>query len=287
MRLVERQELSVGEIAAVLQLPQSTTSRHLKALSDETWLCSRREGTSRLYRLLMDQLPPKKAQLWSLLRDDTPDADSDDRRLAQVLHARQSRSQEFFEGAALRWGHLRGELFGEHLDRSLLPALLSPDTVVADLGCGTAGLSELLSPFVRRVVAVDSSAAMIAAARERLPELPNVELITADLRNVPLAGASVDVALLVLVLHYIATPEEVIAEAHRILRPGGRLIIVDMQPHSREEYRVQMGHQWLGFGLQPLQSWCNAGGFRDVRYTPLAPDPSAKGPPLFVSTACS
>ncbi len=285
MRLVERQELSVGEIASVLQLPQSTTSRHLKALSDETWLSSRREGTSRLYRLVMDQLPPKKAQLWRLLREDTPEANEDELRLAQVLRARQTRSQAFFAGAAQQWGRLRSELFGENLDRNLLPGLLDPTTIVADLGCGIGRLSELLSPFVRRVVAVDSSPAMISAARDRLGTLANVEFVTADLQNLPLADATADLAMLVLVLHYASSPRGVLAEAKRILKPGGRLVLVDMQPHTRDEYRAQMGHQWLGFDREQIREWISAVGLAHPRYTPLRPDPSAKGPPLFVASA--
>lgn len=285
MRLLERHELSVGEIAAVLQLPQSTTSRHLKALSDDGWLSSRREGTSRRYRLALDRIHPKQTQLWNLLRDGVSDAHGDDARLARVLEARQARSQAFFAGAAHDWDVRRAHLFGERLDQRLLPALLDPELVIADLGCGAGRLSEVLSPFVAQVVGVDASEAMIAAARVRLSAASNVTLHQARLEELPLGSASVDLALLILVLHTTISPLAVLQEASRVLVPRGRLVIVDLQPHDREEYRQQMGHQWLGFDEPQLQTWLHQAGLGAIRYHSLSPDPSAEGPPLFTMSA--
>lgn len=285
MRLLERHELSVGEIAAVLQLPQSTTSRHLKALSDDGWLSSRREGTSRRYRLALDRIHPKQTQLWDLLRDGVSDADGDDTRLTRVLEARQARSQAFFAGAARDWDVRRADLFGERLDQRLMPALLDPELVVADLGCGAGRLSEALSPFVNRVVGVDASEEMIDAARARLSATSNVTLHRARLEELPLASASVDLALLVLVLHTTISPIEVLKEARRVLVPRGRLVIVDLQTHDREEYRQQMGHQWLGFDESRVRTWLHQAGLGAIRYCSLSPDPSAEGPPLFTVSA--
>src|SRR5512147_3067148 len=138
--LLERHELTVGELCAVLQLPQSTVSRHLKTLSDASWVSSRRDGTSRYYTLALDDRGPATRRLWTLLREQvsaTPGADQDARRLKTVLARRQTKSQQFFESAAGQWDKLREELFGRASYLQALPALLQSSWTVGDLGCGT------------------------------------------------------------------------------------------------------------------------------------------------------
>src|SRR6185369_5904099 len=124
LRLVERNELTVADLCNVLQLPQSTVSRHLKVLADEGWVAARPDGTSRLYRMTLDTLDPSARRLWALLREQTartPVAAQDDRRLAAILAERQTRSQAFFSSAAGQWDRLRREMFG---DRFHLHALV-------------------------------------------------------------------------------------------------------------------------------------------------------------------
>lgn len=288
LRLVERRELAVAELCEVLQLPQSTVSRHLKVLSDDGWVSSRPEGTSRLYRMSVDGKASAARRLWGLLRDqlaEVPAAHSDDERLERVLAARQSRSQAFFASAAGQWDRLREELFGRALDARALPALLDERWVVGDLGCGTGGLSEALAPFVRRVVAVDGSPAMLKAARARLADHPNVEIRRGELEALPIADGELDAGLFALVLHHVTEPPRALAEACRALKPGGRLVVVDMQPHDRHEYREKMGHVWLGFASEQLLPWLESAGFERARSTPLPPDPQARGPGLFAATA--
>jgi ArsR family transcriptional regulator len=156
---------------------------------------------------------------------------------------------------------------------------------VADLGCGTGQVSEVLAPFVGRVLAVDDSEAMLKAARARLAGVPNLELVPGRLESLPLESDSADVALLVLALHYVAEPERAVAEAARVLRPGGRLLVVDMTPHERAEYRQQMGHLWQGFAPEQVAAWAAAAGLSDLRYHALPADPEAKGPSLFAAVA--
>jgi ArsR family transcriptional regulator len=110
-----------------------------------------------------------------------------------------------------------------------------------------------------------------------------VALRDGSLENLPLPDAALDVALLSLVLHFVIDPAAVLVEAARVLRPGGRLLIVDMLPHEREEYRTTMGHVWLGFSEQQLTDWLTAAGFERTRVVPLLPDPDAKGPALFTA----
>ncbi|MFP2926513.1 ArsR/SmtB family transcription factor [Pyxidicoccus sp. 3LG] len=288
LRLVERHELTVVELCAVLQLPQSTVSRHLKVLADDGWVVWRPEGTSRLYHLAVNELPPAARRLWTLTREQMAQAlstEQDDQRLASVLAERQSRSQAFFSSAAGRWDKLRRELFGERFDVLGLLALLDPAWRVGDLGCGTGQTSELLAPYVRRVTAVESSPAMHKAAKARLAGISNVELHRGDLQALPLDDGALDVALLHLVLHHVPEPSVVLAEAARALAPGGRLLIIDMQRHERREYQQQMGHVWLGFDPEQLTSWLTTAGFTDVRIHPLPADPDVKGPALLSAVA--
>ncbi len=285
LRVLDRQELSVAELCDVLQLPQSTVSRHLKALSDDSWLAARRDGTSRIYQMAAD-LPAPARRLWHLLRDQLVESGlsaSDEARLERVRAARQTRSQAFFSSSAAYWDRLRTELFGDQVEVPLLSALLDPAWTVGDLGCGTGRLVEALAPFVAQVVAVDASAAMLGAARRRLAGSPNVELRRGDLGALPLGDASLDAAVLALVLHHVGDPGRALAEVFRVLKPGGRAVVLDMQPHDRAEYRSQMGHEWLGFESGRLTAWCEEAGLEQVRVHPLPPTVGVKGPPLFVA----
>lgn len=286
--VLERHELTVGELCAVLQLPQSTVSRHLKTLSDTQWVSSRRDGTSRYYTLALDDRGPATRRLWALLREQvalTPGADQDARRLRGVLERRQTKSQEFFASAAAQWDRLRGELFGRASYLHAFPGLLDPAWIVGDLGCGTGQVAASLAPFVAGVIAVDRSADMLQAARRRVRELPNVEVRRGELEALPVQDAGLDAATLLLVLHHLPDPVAALAEAARVLRPGGRLLISDMLPHDREAYRQQMGHVWLGFGEDTLRRMLTSVGFEQIRIVPLPADPDAKGPALFVAGA--
>jgi ArsR family transcriptional regulator len=284
---LERQELTVSELCAVLQLPQSTVSRHLKTLADANWVGSRRDGTSRYYTLALDERGPAARRLWALLREQvsaTPGADQDARRLKGVLARRQTKSAEFFESAAGQWDKLRCDLFGAASHLQALPALADERWVVGDLGCGTGQVAAALAPFVARVVAVDRSGDMLQAARRRLRDLPNVQVRRGELEALPIADAELDAATLLLVLHHLPDPAAALAETGRVLKPGGRVVIADMLPHDHEEYRAQMGHVWLGFADDQLRRLLGAAGFDGIRIVPMPPAPESKGPALFVAT---
>lgn len=286
--LLDRNELTVSELCAVMQLPQSTVSRHLKTLLDGGWLASRREATSRYYTLMLDARGPAGRRLWTLLKDQigsTPAADQDARRLKAVINHRQSKSREFFESAAGQWDKLRDDLFGRASHLQALPGLLDPAWAIGDLGCGTGQVAAALAPFVQRVVAVDRSADMLQHARRRLRESPNVEIRRGELESLPIGDAELDAATLLLVLHHIPGPAEALREAARVLRPGGRLLICDMLPHDREEYRQQMGHVWLGFGEDQMTGLLGDAGFGGVRIVPLPSNTAARGPALFIASA--
>ncbi|HEY0930969.1 MAG TPA: metalloregulator ArsR/SmtB family transcription factor [Gemmatimonas sp.] len=284
---IERQELTVGELAAALQLPQSTVSRHLKILADQGWLASRAEGASRWYRR-HPQLDPAMLALWSLVREAfacTPAALQDAARVDAVLAARRTVTQSFFATASAEWDDLRAQLFGARADLLALLALLDPTLVVGDLGCGTGALSAALAPHVREVHAIDASPAMLAAAAARLAPFAHVTVTEGAIEALPLDDHALDVAVLMLVLHHVADPLRALREVHRVLRPAGRVLLVDMQPHAHERYRDTMGHVWLGFPADTLTGWLHEAGFVDVRVTPLPLDAAASGPALFACTA--
>ena len=285
--VLERHELAVGELCTVLRLPQSTVSRHLKVLADEGWVEARPEGTSRYYRLV-DRLDASSRRLWRLVREQAAGlaaAEEDARRLQEVLERRRTRSQEFFSAAAADWDRLRGELFGARSDLLALLGLLDAGWTVGDLGCGTGQVSAMIAPFVERVIAVDDSAEMRAAARARLAGIPNAEVRAGRLEALPIDDGQLDVALILLVLHHLRDPGEAFREVARVLRPGGRLIVVDMMPHDREGFRQEMGHVWLGFSAEEIGRWAESAGLTRVRWTPLPAEPGARGPALFVAAA--
>ncbi|MFN8570466.1 MAG: metalloregulator ArsR/SmtB family transcription factor [Gemmatimonadaceae bacterium] len=283
---LDEHELTVGELCAVLQLPQSTVSRHLKVLGADGWVASRAEGTSRFYRC-SPQLDEMARALWDIVRQDVrrqPVAREDVLRIESVLNSRRDASRAFFSSAATRWDALRHELYGDALEQSALLGLLNSSWVVGDLGCGTGSLSAVLAPHVARVFAVDGSDRMLDAARHRLQRHANVEVRVGELETLPLPSESLDVGFLILVLHYVAEPLRALRETFRSLRSGGRIVVVDMMPHSREEYRLEMGHVWQGFSADEMNDWMRAAGFEQRRVVPLSVADGARGPSLFVAT---
>ncbi|XVJ60101.1 MAG: metalloregulator ArsR/SmtB family transcription factor [Tepidisphaera sp.] len=288
LRLLEASELSVGEVSRVLQMAQSTVSRHLKALSDANWLARRNEGPATYYRMILDDLGATLRAMWLVVREQAGtqvELAEDQERLAAVLAERRMDSEAFFGRVAGEWDSLRGQLFGERFTPAALMGFMPRRWTVADLGCGTGDAAELLAPLVARVVAVDSSEPMLSAGRERLEGAKNVEFVRAELESMPIESASVDAAVMVLVLHHVSDVAAVLAEARRILRPadGGGLMIIDMVAHDRDDYRQTMGHKHLGFSKANLGAAMGAAGFREFEYRELPRETEARGPGLFVA----
>jgi ArsR family transcriptional regulator len=286
--LLERHELTVSELCAVLQLPQSTVSRQLKTLAEASWVTSRRDGTSRYYTLLLDTADSQT--LWQLTRaqlEGKSAAAQDLRRLERVLAARRATSEQFFATASGKWDKLRDELFGNDFAFRAIAGLIDDEWTVADLGCGTGAMTAILAPHVAHVIGVDASEEMLDAAKSRLAAAKNIEFRKGSLEALPVAPASVDAATLMLVLHHLPSPADALAEAARILKPGGRVLIVDMAPHEKDDYRQQMGHVWLGFSEDQMKKMLGAAGFTHVKLHALPPAHSAKGPALFMATGRS
>jgi ArsR family transcriptional regulator len=262
-------------------------SRQLKTLADAGWVASRRDGTSRYYTLTPFG-DDTSQQVWRLTRAQMvgrPGVAQDQRRLAQVLTHRSATSQEFFSTSARQWDRLREDLFGADFSLRALIGLLPATWVVGDLGCGTGAVLSVLAPHVARAIGVDASEKMLTAARERLQDLSNVELRPGTLESLPIDDATLDAATLALVLHHLASPALALAEAARVLKPGGRLLIIDMAPHEREDYRQQMGHVWLGFADDHVRRLLTQAGFDSISIHALPTVAEAKGPALFAASA--
>jgi ArsR family transcriptional regulator len=281
LHVLERHELGVAELCEVLQQPQSTVSRHLKILSSQGWVEVRRQGPNRIYRM-SEGADPAARRLWRLARDESErwaTLQQDQLRLDRRLRERRSGAEDFFAGAAGNWDRLRAEWYGTGFGSSALLALLPPDWTVADLGCGTGSIAAALAPEVARVIGVDRS------ARRRTARLENVELRRGALEALPIDDASCDAALLVLSLGWVADPQRVLAEAARVVRPGGRLALVDAVLHDDEDFRRRAGQVWPGFEPARVAEMLAAAGWSAVTCRPLPPDPAARGPALLLARA--
>jgi len=288
LALLDRSELTVTELASVLQLAQPTVSRHLKILASEGWVEARADGRNRHYRLASD-LGEAARELWRIVRSEIGGEGVyavDAERARGVLEQRRLRSAEFFASAAERWDEVRAKLYGPAIALAPLLGLLESDWVVADLGTGTGALAETLAPFAGRVIGVDRSEQMLAAAAHRLDGHINVELRRGELEALPIADREVDLSVLALVLHFVVEPPAVLREVRRTTKKGGRLLILDMRLHEGGPWSdEEMGHVWPGFEAERVERWLHDAGFQDVRVVHLPPDPRSSGPLLFLASA--
>lgn len=287
LHLLGAQELGVIELCDVLQMPQSTVSRHLKVLAEQGFVASRRQGTTNLYRMIESELPDAQRSLWELTRAQSNDwlqLKQDELRLRRRLDDRRADPSAFFAGAAAEWDRIRREYYGTAFNTEAVLALLSGDETIADLGCGTGATLAQIAPHVGRVIGIDSSPAMLAAARARVGSMRNVELREADLSKLPIETGTCDAAVLILALSYQPRPEPVLSEMARILGPRGRAVIVDLLPHDRHDFRRHMEQTWMGFAADDVEQMMMSAGMSGCRVRPLAPEQDAKGPALFLAT---
>jgi ubiquinone/menaquinone biosynthesis C-methylase UbiE/DNA-binding MarR family transcriptional regulator len=285
LSLLEAHELGVVELCEVLQLPQSTVSRHLKVLGERGWIHARPQGTANFYRMYTAELDANAAKLWELAHAQTEQwaqLEHDRLRLAETRSRRGDGS--FFARTAERWEALRHDLYGSAFLLEALAAMLPPQLDVLDLGCGTGELLSTVAPRVRSVVGVDNSREMLDAADRRIRglELPpqRARLLRADLDRIPLADDCCDAATMLLVLSYVDAPTRVLAELSRLLRPGGRGVVVTLLRHDREDFRREMHQLWPGFEPAELTRLARDAGLVVETCHPLKPDPRAKGPAL-------
>ncbi len=284
--LLSRVELGVGEVVRVVGEPQATVSRHLKVLHAAGWAQLRRAGATSLYTLDPAALPPGSQPLWDAisaqLGAEGPTAE-DLARLDEVLAVRTADAAGFFARWADRWDALKREVYGDAFWAPALLALLPRGTRVADLGCGTGELVAALAAAGAEVIGVDREEAMLTAARGRTEGLPGVTLLRGDVEALPIPDASVDAALLVLVLQHLAQPAAALAEAARVLRPGGRLIALDLAPHHNDGLQAVLGHTHRGFSARDLAALGDGAGLALAHHARWATPPGALAPALVLA----
>lgn len=286
LRLLQKEELGVGELARAIQMPQSTVSRHLKPLHDGGWVVRRSEGTASMYRMIQEDLPAEANNLWNTTLNQVDLLNTfrnDDDRLREVVNERPSDTRQFFGARAGDWSALRQQLYGGAFTDEALLGLVNPEWTVGDLGCGSGDVSERLSPLVRNVISIDREAAMLDAARNRLSHLSNIDFRAGELLALPIDDNSLDAAVLMLVLQHVPDPLDAIKEVARVTRPGGLILLVDLVPHDRENYRFTMGHLHMGFDQVEAASWAEKVDGTLI-YRRLHPDTQGQGPVLFAAS---
>lgn len=293
-QLLIREELSVSELVAVLRLPQSTVSRHLKVLREAGLVTDRRAGTTVIYRAAADNGGDN--DLRSLLLEWLKGrslSKSTVERLDKVLAKRKDEAIGFFERLAIRWDELRASAFGDSFAAESFLSLLPRRWTVLDVGAGTGFLLPVLAAHFENVIAVEPAHAMLECARHRVATegVKNVVFHEGDLEALPVAGRSCDLAIACLVMHHIAKPALALAEMRRVLRPGGRVLLVEQEVHDNREFHETMQDYWWGFSPDDLAAEVSAAGFEGVECRTLVSAKSNSGsfeaPGLYVIVAQS
>ena len=301
--LLKSEELSVAELQEILAMGQSTISTHLSQLKQAELVEDRRIGKSILYRLATPTaeapgilkghdfsraesspksdgaLAPEGRFLNELLARaaiEIPEAASDQAAMRRVLRKRQDKTRAFFDSVAGRLGknYVPGKSW-----RSLAEALLRlmPPMVVADLGAGEGAFALLLAQRAKKVIAVDASAKMIEVGREQALRhgVKNIDYRLGDMEEIPIADAEVDLVFFSQSLHHALHPERALSESRRILRPGGRIVILDLVKHRFEEARELYADEWLGFSESDLESMLHNAGFTAVETAVVDKEPES------------
>jgi ArsR family transcriptional regulator len=275
--LLKAEELSVAELQEILVMGQSTISTHLSQLKQAGLVEDRRTGKNSLYRLTTGNGNDVLADLLARAEREIPEATHDRATARRVVKKRQDKMRAFFDSVAGRLGkdYVPGKSW-----KAMAEALLRlmPPMVIADLGAGDGSFSLLLAQNAEKVVAVDSSAKMIEFAREQAHRnhIKNVDYRLGDMEELPIDGASVDIVFFSQSLHHALHPDRAVAEAARILKPGGRIAILDLAKHRFEEARDMYADEWLGFSEVEMEEMLKAAGFRRIEVTIV--DRSAEAP---------
>lgn len=271
---------NVQELTSILELSQPTISHHLKILQQASVVSIARQGTWAFYSLPSSDSNPGSSSgiarqivdsfLGSLhlngnsqlnpYHDDVP-------RVQEVINRRRDSSKRFFENIAPRWNEVRQEEMTDPNPLRELVAQIAPETDLVDLGCGTGALLEMILPRSGQTIAVDYSQSMLDEAGRALGEKKKgVDLRIGYLEHLPLADESVDVAVAHMVLHHLAEPVKALKDIRRILRPGGRCLIVDLNEHNREYMRERYADLWLGFNTDEIVRWARDSGFTESSF---------------------
>ena len=265
--LLKGEELSVAELQEILAMGQSTISTHLSQLKQAGLLEDRRTGKSNLYRLATAPDGPLQ-QILASAKEEISEAAHDQAAMRRVLRKRQDKMRAFFDSVAGRLGkdYVPGKSW-----KSIAEALLRlmPPLVIADLGAGEGAFALLLAQRAKKVIAVDTSAKMIAVSREQALRhgVKNIDYRLGDMEEIPIGSGEVDLVFFSQSLHHALHPGRALEEASRILTPGGRIVILDLLKHRFEEAREIYADEWLGFSESELETMLGSAGFTSIETT--------------------
>ncbi len=282
--LLKAEELSVAELQEILVMGQSTISTHLSQLKQAGLVEDRRTGKNSLYRLSTGNGNDVLADLLARAEREIPEAAHDRTTARRVVKKRQDKMRAFFDSVAGRLGkdYVPGKSW-----KSLAEALLRlmPPMVIADLGAGDGSFSLLLAQNATKVIAVDSSAKMIEFAREQAHRhhVKNIDYRLGDMEELPIDDEAVDLVFFSQSLHHALHPQHAVAEAARILRPGGRIAILDLAKHRFEEAREMYADEWLGFSEAELESMLHKAGLEKPQTSVVYKEDK---PPHFQTLLC-
>ncbi|HVT55663.1 MAG TPA: metalloregulator ArsR/SmtB family transcription factor [Xanthobacteraceae bacterium] len=281
LALLGEEELTVSDLTDILRQSQPRISRHLKLLSDAGLIERFREGSWAFHRRVSRGPGAKLGQaLLDLVDPADPVLTRDRERLAQVRAQRQAAAQSYFRKHAKHWDELRklhiSEAAVEHAIKEALAGVRIESLL--DLGTGTGRMLELFGPEIDRGVGLDMNPEMLSIARANLERagLKHCTVRKADIYNLALGRDQFDVAIVHQVLHFLDDGARAIREAARVLRPGGRLLVIDFAPHELEFLREQHAHRRLGFARETIAQWMKAAGLDFVSHRSLSPEGKVK-----------
>jgi len=268
--LLLEEELTVAELQEILSMGQSRISASLSLLKREGLAIDRRVGKNIFYSAERDALGSLSPILDSA-SDELPEAARDQSALALVLHKRKDRAADYFNKLAGKFGrtYIPGRSW-QALAHALLKLL--PPMIIADLGAGEGTLSQLLARTAKQVIAIDNSEKMVefGSGLARDNGFSNLEYRLGEIEAPPIDDSSVDLALFSQALHHASSPQKAIKAAHRILREGGRIVILDLAAHSHEQAKELYAHVWLGFPEAELHQMLKAAGFTNIEVSIVA-----------------
>ena len=271
LRLLRAEELNGNELCEVLDVPQSTLSRHLAVLKDSGLVETRRQGTWSFFRIAESApLRGPDADLLGLLEGllaEDPAAGRDAQRLAAVLEGRRQAVRDHFQADGAGWDNFQERHADPAVKQAALAHLVPPGLLVVDAGCGAGWFLPELAASGGRVVAVDNAPRQLEKARERARRLGlhNVEFREGDLASLPLGDGEADALFAQLSLHHAPQPESALRDWHRVLRPGGSLVITDFMPHEESWLRDEHADLWPGFDPDHVESLMRRVGFEAIR----------------------
>jgi len=288
LALLARSELNVKDLTQILGQSQPRISRHLKLMAEAGLIGRFREGSWVFFRLAdSGNEAPLAASIVASLDPADPVFARDRARADAVNKAREEAAQSYFKEHAGEWDRIRALHVAEKEVEAAIGEALGegPFSLLVDLGTGTGRMLELFAPRANRALGFDLSHDMLAYARMKLERagLAQTQARHGDLYNVPLADGVADAVILHQVLHFLDDPAAAIAEAVRLLKPGGKLLVVDFAPHELEFLREQSAHRRLGFASSQIKRWLQAAGLKVDRQRDLAPSEGIGGDKLTVS----